>query len=203
MNRFRSGGRSRGRNSKGSELHNAVCSECGEDCKVPFRPTSDKPIYCSDCFEKKGGGDRRSGGRDSRRRGSGDRRSGRSPRSNSDKSIVALTKSIENLSSKLDAIIDVLPSGQGVVEVKNTSTESDTPQDESPKEVLEVLSSIGDTKNKKEKKASKKQADSEEAVKKSDKKKTKKKKSKTTKKDKEKNVGKPEKDLQILIEPST
>ena len=31
-------------------MYDAVCSECGKDCKVPFQPSGDRPIYCSDCF---------------------------------------------------------------------------------------------------------------------------------------------------------
>ncbi|MBR5294970.1 MAG: zinc-binding protein, partial [Clostridia bacterium] len=23
---------------------------CGKEAKVPFQPTSDRPVYCSDCF---------------------------------------------------------------------------------------------------------------------------------------------------------
>lgn len=34
------------------EMFDAVCDECGRDCQVPFRPSGDKPIYCSRCFEK-------------------------------------------------------------------------------------------------------------------------------------------------------
>lgn len=34
----------------------AVCDKCGKDCQVPFKPSGDKPIYCSNCFEKEGGG---------------------------------------------------------------------------------------------------------------------------------------------------
>lgn len=34
-------------------MHPAVCDECKKDCEVPFKPTSSKPIYCSDCFKKK------------------------------------------------------------------------------------------------------------------------------------------------------
>lgn len=37
------------------QMFKAVCSNCGKDCQVPFRPTGDKPVYCSDCFEKFGG----------------------------------------------------------------------------------------------------------------------------------------------------
>jgi CxxC-x17-CxxC domain-containing protein len=40
------------------EMFSAVCDSCGKKCEVPFRPSSDKPIYCSDCFADKGGGDR-------------------------------------------------------------------------------------------------------------------------------------------------
>jgi CxxC-x17-CxxC domain-containing protein len=40
-------------------LHDAVCAECGNDCKVPFFPTGERPVYCSDCFEKRDSGDDR------------------------------------------------------------------------------------------------------------------------------------------------
>jgi CxxC-x17-CxxC domain-containing protein len=41
-------------------MHPAVCSKCGKDCEVPFRPTGDKPIFCNDCFSanRDRGGDR-------------------------------------------------------------------------------------------------------------------------------------------------
>jgi len=29
------------------------CSSCGESCEVPFKPTSNKPVYCDNCFSKK------------------------------------------------------------------------------------------------------------------------------------------------------
>ncbi|MDD6484604.1 MAG: zinc-ribbon domain containing protein [Clostridiales bacterium] len=29
-----------------------VCSSCGKVDKVPFEPRHDKPVYCSECFEK-------------------------------------------------------------------------------------------------------------------------------------------------------
>ena len=32
------------------EMFHAVCSECGEDCEVPFRPSGSKPVFCSSCF---------------------------------------------------------------------------------------------------------------------------------------------------------
>ena len=38
------------------QMHPAVCAECGKDTEVPFRPTGDRPVYCWDCFHKRGGG---------------------------------------------------------------------------------------------------------------------------------------------------
>lgn len=46
-----------GRNDR--QMFSVVCSNCGKDCKVPFKPTGEKPVYCSDCFEKIGNRDNR------------------------------------------------------------------------------------------------------------------------------------------------
>ena len=35
------------------EMHPAVCAQCGKDTEVPFRPSGDRPVYCSDCFSKR------------------------------------------------------------------------------------------------------------------------------------------------------
>ncbi len=35
------------------KLYSAVCDECGKSCELPFKPSSGKPVYCSDCFKKK------------------------------------------------------------------------------------------------------------------------------------------------------
>lgn len=31
-------------------MYDAVCARCGKACKVPFQPTEDRPVYCSECF---------------------------------------------------------------------------------------------------------------------------------------------------------
>ena len=62
---FRSGrdsGRGFGRDDRRPSMHKAVCDACKKDCEVPFRPSGDKPIFCSDCLEKQGGGGRDRGG---------------------------------------------------------------------------------------------------------------------------------------------
>ena len=35
-------------------LFAAVCSECGKETQVPFKPTAGKPVYCRECFQKRG-----------------------------------------------------------------------------------------------------------------------------------------------------
>jgi CxxC-x17-CxxC domain-containing protein len=35
------------------EMFPATCSSCGKPTQVPFKPTSGKPVYCSDCFRSR------------------------------------------------------------------------------------------------------------------------------------------------------
>jgi CxxC-x17-CxxC domain-containing protein len=32
------------------EYFAAVCTRCGNQAQVPFKPHMDRPVYCSDCF---------------------------------------------------------------------------------------------------------------------------------------------------------
>jgi CxxC-x17-CxxC domain-containing protein len=57
----RFGDRDSGRNVN---MHKAICSECGAKCELPFKPTGDKPVFCSNCFGSRGQSSR-PGGRDS------------------------------------------------------------------------------------------------------------------------------------------
>ena len=34
------------------EMFDATCTECKQACKVPFKPTEGKPVYCKECFAK-------------------------------------------------------------------------------------------------------------------------------------------------------
>jgi CxxC-x17-CxxC domain-containing protein len=66
MRDFNRGNRSGGRRDFGGggrsfdrpEMHKAVCSNCGRECEVPFRPTGSKPVFCRDCFATQRGNDR-------------------------------------------------------------------------------------------------------------------------------------------------
>lgn len=56
-------GRSRFSNRDGGDyergerrMFRATCAQCGRDCEVPFKPTGERPIYCSNCYEGQQGG---------------------------------------------------------------------------------------------------------------------------------------------------
>ena len=54
---YSSGGGGGGYRDRGPrEMFSATCSNCGREAQVPFRPTSGKPVYCSDCFRTMRGG---------------------------------------------------------------------------------------------------------------------------------------------------
>jgi len=46
------GGGGRGGFGGPRELFDATCSDCGQQTKVPFRPTEGRPVYCRDCYAK-------------------------------------------------------------------------------------------------------------------------------------------------------
>lgn len=70
------------------QMFPATCAECGGGCEVPFRPTGEKPVYCSECFGESKGGNRES----------------RKPESSGG----ASSGQFEELNKKLDKILKVL-----------------------------------------------------------------------------------------------
>ncbi len=111
----RGGRRFGGRDSGPREMHHATCAECGNDCEVPFRPSEDRPVYCSNCFEKRRneeGGSSDTGRRnfsrpnfDNRRPFSagGNRDNARPPSDNGQ-----LADQLKSINFKLDKILGVL-----------------------------------------------------------------------------------------------
>lgn len=81
------------------EMFNAICDECGKNCKLPFKPTSNKPVYCSDCFDMRG-----------ERSGLVKNTSSRSTEKGSDtgKEVRELKDQMISLNVKLDKIISAL-----------------------------------------------------------------------------------------------
>ena len=142
----RSGGGYRGRDSGRREMHKAVCDKCGKDCEVPFKPTGGKPIYCSSCFEAKGGG---SSGRSRQD-------SGGSAYQKPDNTNKQLLEQVSLLNVKLDRILKTLEvhvQKQGKVETKTKKKK------EAPKKAVKKTSpKTKTTKKKKTSKKSKKKA---------------------------------------------
>lgn len=39
--------------ARAQSMHDIVCSSCGQPGQVPFDPRTDRPVYCSSCFDAK------------------------------------------------------------------------------------------------------------------------------------------------------
>lgn len=40
------------RDSYQKPMYDVICSECGCQTQVPFKPSGDRPVYCKDCFRR-------------------------------------------------------------------------------------------------------------------------------------------------------
>ena len=34
------------------QMFPAICAQCGKETEVPFEPHEDRPVYCSECYNK-------------------------------------------------------------------------------------------------------------------------------------------------------
>ena len=50
----RDGNRGRDSGRRPVEMTKVKCSSCGKECEVPFKPTTNKPLFCDECFKTKG-----------------------------------------------------------------------------------------------------------------------------------------------------
>ena len=41
------------------QMYDATCSNCGDKCQIPFRPTQGRDVFCSRCFDMQSGSDSR------------------------------------------------------------------------------------------------------------------------------------------------
>ena len=39
--------------NKGRVMHTVICADCKKECKIPFKPSGDRPVYCQDCFSRR------------------------------------------------------------------------------------------------------------------------------------------------------
>ena len=95
------GGFSRGGRGRDSferkPLVDVVCDKCGKNCQVPFKPTGDKPVFCSECYEKQGNG-RSSRAREPRFSGAGA----------SSNALGISKEQFNEINAKLDKILGIL-----------------------------------------------------------------------------------------------
>ena len=112
-------GRARGGFDRPVEMHDVTCDKCGKECQVPFRPSGDKPVLCSDCFRQKDTS-RSFSPRDSNREGSG------SPGVSS--------QQINQINAKLDKILSVLQELEVVADDNESGDEAEEKSDETEAE---------------------------------------------------------------------
>lgn len=92
------------RNRERPQMHDAVCSNCGKACQVPFKPTGEKPVYCRDCFAKMNPEDSRKGfGRNDRNKRSAFRTVDQHPTNASGQD-----QQLQAMNAKLDKIVALL-----------------------------------------------------------------------------------------------
>jgi CxxC-x17-CxxC domain-containing protein len=126
------------------ELFKTTCTACHKSCEVPFRPSSDKPVYCRECFAKTNAeNDSRFGGR-SESRGNDFRRDARPQRFERpsyqedarparDTSGEDMKRQFTKLEAKIDSILEILSRHS---HTETTSLETgDIPTEEAPKKV--------------------------------------------------------------------
>lgn len=138
--KFGTGNDRGGRSFDKQELFAAICSSCGKSCEVPFRPSPDKPVFCSACFGKNGALKDRGGDRDDRRgehefkRDARPQREERSfkqdyiPVEKDNRGHEELKKQIAVLESKLNRVIDLLSTQPKTEAPATLSTEEALPK---------------------------------------------------------------------------
>jgi len=115
----RSGGREgfRDRNSgsferRSPEMHDVTCDKCGKRCQVPFRPSGDKPVFCSECFRQNEGSDSNFSSRNQ----------DKSPQSG------ISSEQLNKINAKLDKIIQILQDLE-MVEENDSDDKEDSEED--------------------------------------------------------------------------
>jgi CxxC-x17-CxxC domain-containing protein len=112
--RFGGRGGFRDRDSRRPGMHEVTCDKCGKQCEVPFRPTGDKPVFCSDCFRKEGG-------------------SSSSSKDNSSSSGIS-SEQYKEINKKLDKILKILEMIEFEDEEDSEEDEDESDEDEEDEE---------------------------------------------------------------------
>lgn len=99
------------------EMFSATCSNCNKPCDVPFRPSGDKPVYCSACFGQKSSENSREGrtegsnfdrGRNEYRKERTDFTKPTVDRSQSDRELGEIKRQLITIEARLNRILDII-----------------------------------------------------------------------------------------------
>ncbi len=105
------------------EMFQTTCSVCNKSCEVPFRPSGDKPVYCSSCFKQKSDdthNDERShdrGRNEQRPEGASFNRPNQVENSASNFELVAIKRQLTTIEARLNRILDIINPPQPAVKV--------------------------------------------------------------------------------------
>ena len=94
-------------------MHQAICSNCGKECEVPFKPTGSKPVFCRECFQSNRTDDTRRQDNYPPRRPNFDDRSSFQP-NRPPAPPDPHREQFENLNAKLDKILNLLTTKDAV-----------------------------------------------------------------------------------------
>lgn len=96
-------------------MHKTICSNCGKECEVPFKPNGSKPVFCRECFQNNRSSD-------STRSENFPRRSNFEDRGNNqiNKPVAEpqYREQFEALNTKLDKILNLLAVEEKVKEIE-------------------------------------------------------------------------------------
>ena len=105
-------------------LFQATCTECGNSCEVPFKPTGQKPVLCRECYAQNAP----ASDRPVRREYGFNKSSAPSfrPHPEGQGNIAGLQRSIDEIGMKLDKLIQILsPQSASKEQAPKVSKKSD------------------------------------------------------------------------------
>ena len=133
-------------------MHKATCATCNEACEVPFRPSGDKPVYCSSCFRAtQDGGERSDRGDRAPRKEFGRPSFAKSPdyRNSGDDTkhqFEAINIKLDKLTTSINRLVDIMADSK-------SGSKSESKSEEVVKELVAKKSAVAKKVSKKVKKS--------------------------------------------------
>lgn len=113
-------------------MHQTICSNCGKECEVPFRPNGSKPVYCRDCFQTMRPQESQRSENFPRRSNFEDRNNNPAPRPITQPQQPNYREQFDALNAKLDKILNLLSPKNLPVKKVEVSEPTQVPEVEIP-----------------------------------------------------------------------